>query len=334
MGESWYVLEVRISAEEMPDVEMRIAHFVLQEGQQFGILRRIVGAEIVGLLHDAAAHHPIPDAIGDGAREPRIGGRGEPVGEGFARILAGGEMRGRAIGESGDGGGALLIRIEVDDLLFPLAGLFVADAREEGRHIRELGGGPLFGARSHEGERHRLGDAFGPAILHGAVEVGGRLAEIAAAGGEEVVGEAVVGAIFENRGVDPMVVGLGGIGPEVDGELGFDAQEVAPLGGPVVGELVAREQAIDEGGSLVGIGARQEVGGLFGGGQGADDVEIGAAEEDGVGREAGGLDAQLLPVREDQLVDLALRGEFVAALKGGMQSGGHGGRGEEGGQDS
>ena len=85
---------------------------------------------------------------------------------------------------------------------------------------------------------------------------------------------------------------------------------------------------------LLGIGRCQEVGGLFGGGQGADDVEIGAAEEDGVGGEAGRLDAQLLPVGEDQFVDLALGDEFVAALKCGVQSGGHGGGGEEGGQDS
>src|ERR1017187_4469215 len=87
-----------------------------------------------------------------------------------------------------------------------------------------------------------------------------------------------------------MVIGLGGIGPEVDGELGFDAQQVAPLHGPIVGELGAVEEAVDQGGAFGGGGVGEEVGSFLGGGQSADDVEEGAAEEDGVGGEVGGLE--------------------------------------------
>ena len=39
---------------------------------------------------------------------------------------------------------------------------------------------------------------------------------------------------------------------------------------------------------LLGSGSCEELAGLFGGGQGADDVQVGAAEEDAVGSGVGG----------------------------------------------
>src|SRR5208283_4903208 len=116
-----------------------------------------------------------------------------------------------------------------------------------------------------------------------------RVAEIAAAGGEQVAGEAVVGLVGAEGIQNPVVVGLGGIGPEVDGEFGFDAEEVAPPHGAEFGELVAVEEAVDEGGALVGVGVGEEAGGLLGGGESADGVEVGAAEERAIGGGVGGL---------------------------------------------
>ena len=78
--------------------------FLLQVGEQFGIRRRIVGPDVVGLLDDAAAEQPGPDAVDDVAREPGILGRDQPVGEDLARVAAGGELGGRAIGEGGGSG--------------------------------------------------------------------------------------------------------------------------------------------------------------------------------------------------------------------------------------
>ena len=130
-----------------------------------------------------------------------------------------------------------------------------------------------------------------------------------------------------------MVIGLGGVGPEIDGELGLDAQQVAPLHGPVVGELGAFEQAIDEGGALVrGRGRARNCDGFLRGGQGADDVEVDAAEEDGVGGEVGGLDVEALQAGEDAGVDGGLRGQRGGALVGRIE-GSLGARGGDSGGD-
>ena len=161
--------------------------------------------------------------------------------------------------------------------------------------------------------------AGGFPALHGAVEVDRRVAEVAAAGGEQLADEPVVGLVLADGGADPAVIGLRGVGPEVDGELGLDAQQVAPLHGPVVGELGAFEQAVDEGGAFVGVGVGEELRGFLGGGQRADDVEEGAAEEDGVGREVGGLDVEAFEAGEDAGVDGGLRGQGRGALIGGIE---------------
>ena len=160
----------------------------------------------------------------------------------------------------------------------------------------------------------------------------GAFAEIAAAGGEQFADEAVVGLVFADGGADPVVIGLCGIGPEIDGELGLDAQEVAPLHGPVVGELGAFEQAVDEGSAFGGVGVCEELRRFLRGGQGADDVEVGAAEEDGVGREVGGLDVEALQSGEDAGVDGGLRGQRGGALVGRIE-GSLGARGGDSGGD-
>ena len=79
-----------------------------------------------------------------------------------------------------------------------------------------------------------------------------------------------------------MVVGLGALGPEVDRKLGFDAQQVAPLHGPVIGKLVALQELIDEGGSLLGFPAIEKLSSLFGGGQGAGRVKPRTPQENAI----------------------------------------------------
>ena len=157
--------------------------------------------------------------------------------------------------------------------------------------------------------------ACGILPLDGAVEVDRGRAEIAAAFGEHLADKAVVGLVLAEGGANPVVIGLGGVGPEVDGELGLDPQQIAPLHGPVIRELVALEEAVDQGGALVGVAVRQELGGRLRSGERADDVEIGPAEEDRVGAEVRRGDAQALEVCENQLVDFALRREIGGAFE-------------------
>ena len=135
---------------------------------------------------------------------------------------------------------------------------------------------------------------------------------------------------------NPAVIGLHRVGPEVDGELRLDPQQVAPLHGPVVGELVALQQPVDQGAAFVGVAVREELRGLLGGGQRADDVQIDAPDKHRVGAEVGRLDAQPLPLGEDQLVDLAVRGGLGVKFEGGHDSlagTGGGRRGCQGWQD-
>ena len=105
---------------------------------------------------------------------------------------------------------------------------------------------PGVGPRAHERQGHGGGDAFRRPVLDGAVEVDRADAEIAAAGGEQLPDELVVGLVLGDRGPDPAVIGLGRIGPEIDGEFRLDPQNVAPLHGPVVGEFIPFQQAVDQ----------------------------------------------------------------------------------------
>ena len=59
--------------------------------------------------------------------------------------------------------------------------------------------------------------------MHGAIEIDLGYTEIAAAFGEEFAHEAVIGLVLAEGGADPVMVGLGGVRPEIDGKLSFDA---------------------------------------------------------------------------------------------------------------
>jgi hypothetical protein len=113
-----------------------------------------------------------------------------------------------------------------------------------------------------------------------------------------------------------MIVSLGGVGPQVDRELGLDSQEITPLHSPVVGEFVAGEELVDEEGALVGVLAVEKFNGLGGGREGAGDIYIQASEENGVGGEVGGPDSEFLPTGKDEIVDLVAGGERTGSFEG------------------
>ena len=116
-------------------------------------------------------------------------------------------------------------------------------------------------------------------------------------------------------GADPAVIGLRRVGPEVDRELRLDPQQVAPLHRPVVGELLALEQPVDQGARLSGSVSGRNCPGLLGRGQRADHVQIGPPDEHRVRAEVGRLDAQLLQLAEDQLIDPALGGSICVGFE-------------------
>ncbi len=162
---------------------------------------------------------------------------------------------------------------------------------------------PGLGPRSHERQGHGGGDAFRRLVLDGAVEVDRADAEIAAAGGEQLADELVVRLVLGDRRPDPAVIGLGRIGPEIDGELRLDPQDVAPFHRPVVRELIPLQQTIDQRRALVlRVRILDELPGLLRRGQRADHVQIGAADKHRVGAEDG-LDVQRRQLGEHDLVD-------------------------------
>ena len=112
------------------------------------------------------------------------------------------------------------------------------------------------------------------------------------------------------------MVGLGGVGPEVDGELGLDAQQIAPFHGPVVGELRALEQAVDQSGCVcLGSVSCRNCAASLAVGTVPMTSRIGAAQENGVGAGLRGLNTQLLQFGKNEVVDLVLRSQLNAAFE-------------------
>ncbi len=105
---------------------------------------------------------------------------------------------------------------------------------------------------------------------------------------------------------DPAVIGLHRIGPQIDGELRLDPQQIAPLHRPVIGELVALQQAIDQVLRLFGSWSARNALASCGGGQRADHVQIDAANKHGIRADRSRLDAQPLQPGEDQFVYFGL----------------------------
>jgi len=177
-------------------------------------------------------------------------------------------------------------------LLLPLAGGFVADLRKEGGHARQTLLRPRIGPLPHERQGRGASEAFGRLVLHGAIEVDGADAEVASARCEHLPDELVIRLVGGDRLADPVVIGLGGIGPEIDGEFRFDAQNVAPFHRPVVGEFPPLQQTIDQRTPLpLRVRVVDERPGLVCRGQRADHIQIGATDKHGV-RAEDGLNAQ------------------------------------------
>ena len=88
------------------------------------------------------------------------------------------------------------------------------------------------------------------------------------------------------------MIRLGRVGPEVDRKLRFDTQDVAPLHGPVVGEFLPLQQAVNQEATLVlGVRVQDELPRLDRRGQLAQHVQISATDEHRVGAK-GRLHAQ------------------------------------------
>ena len=167
--------------------------------------------------------------------------------------------------------------------------------------------------RAHQGQSDGCGDALWSLVLDGAVEVDGADPVIATAGGEQFAGELVIRLVLGNRFPDPAVIGLGGVGPNLDGELRLDSENVAPFHGPVIEVRGLVQETVDQGDAFVGIRALDEGLGLIGRGKFAQDVEIGTTNEHGIGAE-GGLDSHRLQFGKDRLVDSVGGFWFLRAL--------------------
>ena len=243
-------------------------------------------------MNDAAAEQPSPDAVDYGAGEPGIGRRDQPVGKRGSRVAVRWKLCRSAVGKDRGlpqviGG---LAGVPKNDFLFPFRCRFVADLCEKHRQIGQLGARPPLGSGAHERERHRLGNALGIPILHRPVEVDRWRAKVAAVGGQQQPDKLVVRHVFLETGANPVVVGLHGVWPEVDRKLGFDAEQIAPLHGPVIHEFVALQQPVDQQGALVQIAVVQKLARFLGGGDRADHIQKCPAEKHGIGAKIGRRD--------------------------------------------
>jgi hypothetical protein len=115
---------------------------------------------------------------------------------------------------------------------------------------------------------------------------------------QHVVHELVVGPIDLELLLEPVVEGIGaGAG------LVRHPEQIAPVPRPLLGELVARQQRVDEPVTLVGAAIGDEGADVGGSGWQAGGVEVDAADELVVAAERGVRNAGRLQPAEDELVD-------------------------------
>ena len=241
-------------------------------------------------MHNTAPHEPRPDPVCYHPCEPGVFCIYQPVGEGRPRVVAWPDHDSGTIRE-GRFGWIPHGRIVQHNLLFPLVRGFELHPGEEGCQVLSPVLWPSGNARAHECQGYDFGQTGRLTVLHRAVEVDWRYAEVAAARGEEVANEPVVRHVSTDGSLDPPMVGLHRVGPQVDRELRFHPQQVAPFQGPVLRELIACQELVYQAGTFVRLIAREECLHFPGFGQGSYHVQVYATKEDLVGRWACRLDA-------------------------------------------
>ena len=186
-----------------------VGEVLRQRIEQFVVARRVRVAEVVDRIDDALAHQVEPDAVGDRLREERVLGRGQPVGEHAAAVLAGlhlGVADAHVARLHRLAGARLsdLARACEEDHLRGVGrrgrGLRADDRLGLGLHLREPRGhavvvvlapaleGMVVALRAlHPHAEEELGGGFGQAlrVLGDAVVVRGRVGEGVAVGGDD-----------------------------------------------------------------------------------------------------------------------------------------------------
>ena len=324
---------------EGPDVEARPHELRRKVIEELRIGRWIAGTDVVEGFDDAGAEEVTPDAVRVARGEVRIIGRDDPGREllascGFVRLGEGDLGEVGLVGEfgRGDRSGAVVLQIALgfisDDLIKRLGTLDggAADVLVRGvfavaiePDLREVGGGlvvlilrpALEGVvvalvaveTCREEEVGRVFDDLG-GLAEDLVITRGGILLVRAAGGEDLVGELIVGRVRLDLLADPVAVEASAF---VSEELGVHLEHVAPLVRPVIGVFGRLDQFIDEGvalhpgGAVVGeegldlVGCRRQTG----------QVEMDAADEFLVGAKLARLEFHAFPFRGDEIVDLA-----------------------------
>ena len=131
-------------------------------------------------------------------------------------------------------------------------------------------------------------------------EVCGAVVEARAAGGDDVADELVPGDVGGHPVADPAVIGIDRLGAEL---RAGDEKDVTPFIGPVIDELGAGKDKLDEPLVLPRGGVGEERANFLRGRESANRVEEGAADEGGVVARGGWLEVELLELGEDEGVD-------------------------------
>ena len=314
---------VGLRGEDQTHQALEVVAVLDQVGSQRRHERLVAGwiadTEVVDRLDEADGEVVGPHPVDDRAGEVGVVGRGEPGGESLAAVGGGLEWQGRCVER---GGGLRLASARLKELAGildkqrPLAVTTArvappalgADAREEvGKGVVLVVGPFLEGvvvalrAADREAQEslagvlsHRL------RVLVDGEEICGAVVEARAARRDDVAGESVPGDIRGHPVADPAVVGVDGLGPEL---RAGDEENVAPFIAPVIDELGARKEQLDEPLVLPRRGIGEKGPDLLGGREPADRVEEGAADEGGVVAGGGGLEVELLELGEDEGVD-------------------------------
>ena len=283
--------------EHVPRVEAALDELLGQPVEQLGVAGRVAGSDVVDGFDEAGPQQVGPEAVDVAAGEVGVVGRGDPLGHLLAAAGLGIDGVGQGVGEGRRhrGVGADVVelaarriadhldqRLRALDgaaahLLAPVRRVFVArDAREVRGQLVVLVLSPflervvvaLVAVEAHAEEQlgRVLHDRVGGA--QHLVVARGRAGDVGSLGGQHVADELVVGLVLGDGLAD---VGAEGPRPRLAQELAVHLEQVGPFVGPMLDEVLAADEGIDE---LLALGpGRRRVGeeglGLGGGRQGA-----------------------------------------------------------------
>ena len=303
-------------AHEFFEVEIVFGQLLSKQAEQLAVRRRVADPHVIHRVDDAAPQKVLPDQVGDVIGKIRIFLRRKPLAERGAAVavLRVGCLRAekfRRHNRAGERVFCLAVATVEDDRLARILAFFPPDLLEKCDKALVVAHRPpvermvvALRALDADAEKNlsRVLREFERIDL-GLVIVGRRIFKVAAGGGKDVARDLVQRDVVRELVLQPVVVNERLLVADLV-VVRAHAQQLGPFHHPEIGELMPREQRIDELCALVRIGAGEKAVAIFGRGQHPDGVDENTAQKLLVAAQLRGNHAQPLEFPVDRAVDV------------------------------